>query len=48
MIRIIIMAALVVNTGIFRDKTMADKSMYIPNGYKQNNPFVDQNYWLKS
>ena len=22
--------------------------MHIPNGYKQNNPFVDQNYWLKS
>ena len=27
--------------GIYMDKTMADKSMYIPNDNKKINPFVD-------
>ena len=30
-------------TGIYRDKTMADKFMYIPNVNIQINPSVDKN-----
>ena len=30
-----------------RNKTMADKWMYIPNDYIQSNPFCNYNWWLK-
>ena len=33
--------------GIYRDKTMADKLMNIPNDDKQNHPSEDYNYWLE-
>ena len=32
---------LCITTGIFRDKTMADKLKYIPNDDTHNYPFVD-------
>ena len=33
--------------GIYRDKTVADKLIYIPNYDTQNTPSVDYNKWLK-
>ena len=34
-------------SGILRDKTLADKLMYIPNNDTQITPSVYYNYWLK-
>ena len=34
-------------TGVWRDKTMGDKFMYIPNDYRQDYPLIDNNLLLK-
>ena len=39
------MVVIYTDPGIYRDKTMDDELMYIPNNDTQITPTVDYNYW---